>query len=302
MTKEINNIAASVKARLKRIAEAEAKPFDFLLMMYMIERLLYRLSISEFRDHFVLKGGLLLYIQLGDQARPTRDLDFLAQRLPSNADQIAGVFRRICEAGANDGLRFATDSITAGKIKEGADYEGVRINIDGYLEKSKKKLQLDIGFGDIVIPKPVMLEYPVLLEMKAPELQAYSMESVVAEKFEAMLALAAVNSRMKDFYDVFSISERFDFDGRVLSRAVSETLRRRGTHMPEEPVIFTSGFCQDHTKKIQWEAFIKRISKEEQEFEAILHRIKHFLEPVYDSILMEREFVKRWSHENKSWI
>jgi predicted nucleotidyltransferase component of viral defense system len=301
MTGEIKNTAASVKARLKTIADKEQKPFDFLLMLYMIERLLYRLSISNYNEKFVLKGGLLLYVHLEDRARPTRDVDFLARRISNDVESITKAFQEICKIECNDGLVYDTDHLIAERIKEDADYEGLRIKINGYLEKSRQTLQFDIGFGDVIVPKSLIMNYPVLLDMDCPEIHTYSIESVVAEKFEAMISLSFLNSRMKDFYDVFTISEKFNFDGRVLYEAIFETLQRRGTDLVKQPAVFMVDFLQDKTKQTQWEAFINRTTKQKLEFGVALTRIKDFLAPVYNQILQEREFFEQWDKASRTW-
>lgn len=301
MTEKITNTAASVKVKLKTIADKEQKPFDFLLRLYMIERLLYRLSISNYSDKFILKGGLLLYVHLEDKARPTRDVDFLARRISNEVEPISKAFQQICKIECDDGVLYDGDHLISERIKEDADYEGLRIKIIGYLEKPKETLQFDIGFGDVVVPKPVIMQYPVLLDMSCPEIHTYSIESVVAEKFEAMISLSFLNSRMKDFYDVFTLSEKFNFDGRVLYEAIFETFQRRGTALIKQPAVFTAGFLQDNTKKIQWEAFINRTIKQKLDFEIVLVRVKDFLEPVYNCILKEKEYFEQWDKENKIW-
>jgi predicted nucleotidyltransferase component of viral defense system len=302
MTKEIKNIAASVKAKLKAIAESENRQFDFLLMLYMIERLLYRLSISAYSDNFILKGGLLLYVHLEDKARPTKDIDFLARRIPNDIETITAVFRKICVIEYNDGLVYDTKNLVVEKIKEGADYEGIRIKVNCYLEKTKMLLQFDIGFGDVIVPKPVVMDYPVLLNMASPQIQTYSIESVIAEKFEAMIALADLNSRMKDFYDIYSISERFDFEGRVLYEAVFETFDRRGTNLFKEPLVFKEEFSHDENKQKQWQAFTKRILKRELDFKIVTENIRVFLEPIYHAVIHETEYFRKWERLSKRWV
>lgn len=273
-------------------------------MHYMIERLLYRLSISKFKDKFILKGGLLLYIHLEDRARPTRDVDFLARRIANDVDTITLAFQEICATQCNDGVSYDGDNLVAERIKEDADYQGLRIKVNGYLGNAKETLQFDIGFGDVVVPNPIVMDYPVLLEMDNPdnsEIHTYSIESVVAEKFEAMITLALLNSRMKDFYDLYVISEKFDLDGRTLYEAIFETFQRRGTDVDHNPVVFSGEFLNDPTKQIQWQAFLKRIAKQDMEFKAVLSRHQNFLGPIYQGILAEREFLGCWKCELKAW-
>ncbi|MCL2462818.1 MAG: nucleotidyl transferase AbiEii/AbiGii toxin family protein [Defluviitaleaceae bacterium] len=292
----------SVKARLKQLAAAEHKPFDYLMMHYFAERLLYRLSVSRYADNFILKGGLLLYTILENDARATRDVDFLARSLNNAPEELIEVFRVICAVEADDAIRFDLASVAAERIKEGADYEGVRVKVTGYLDRSRHGLQFDVGFGDVVVPKPVTMEYPSLLDMERPKIQAYSRESVVAEKFEAMIALAEANSRMKDFYDVYILSRMFDFEGLVLYEAIRQTLERRATPLAAAPAVFTEDFANAKDKQTQWQAFQKRIRVAEGVgLVEALTRIRAFIRPVYLAVLSENEWMKRWDSTGGHW-
>lgn len=292
----------SIKARLRNLAEKENRPFDYLLMHYFIERLLYRLSISDYADNFILKGGLLLYAMLDNDARATRDIDFLARRIENVPEELIRIFTDICSIDADDAVRFDASTITAQRIKEDADYEGVRIKLMGYLDRSRQVLQFDIGYGDIVVPGPLDVDYPSLLNMERPHLKAYSMESVIAEKFEAMIALAEANSRMKDFYDVYTLSRTYDFEGYTLYEAVRQTLERRATPLMRIPIIFTEKFSEDQAKQTQWYAFQRRIQIAQNiTFENALTEIKAFLLPVYESILNEEEFFGKWHAVPGEW-
>lgn len=190
MTKLVKDMAASVKARLLKIAREENRTLDDVMTMYMLERLLYRLSQSRFRNKFVLKGGLLLCVLFGEPHRTTKDIDFLARQINGTVENIGEVFGEICNIEGLDGVVYDGGSIELRKIKEDAEYEGVRVLITCYLGKAKKVLQIDVGFGDVVIPHPQEMHYPVILDMETPEIWAYSLESIVAEKFEAMIVLA----------------------------------------------------------------------------------------------------------------
>jgi predicted nucleotidyltransferase component of viral defense system len=228
----MKNIPASIRAKLYNIAKSQNRPFDEVLTLYMMERLIYRISRSRYNKRFVLKGGLLLYVLLGDTFRTTKDIDLLAKNLLNATEDIKSNFQEICMIEMDDGIEYLTDDIQVYRIKEDTIYEGVRVLIECYLGKVRKRLQIDIGFGDVIIPKPLILEYPTILNMPQPLMQAYSVESVVAEKFEAMIRLAHVNSRMKDFYDIYTLTESFDFDGRTLYESIFETFQRRGTPYP----------------------------------------------------------------------
>lgn len=299
----IKNIPASVGERLKNIAKQSGKTFDFILLLYFQERLLYRLSISHYRDQFVLKGGLFLFSLTQFKSRPTKDIDFLARQISNDIQYIKTAFESICAlATEEDGVEFDVKGITAERIKEGADYEGIRIKIPAALGKIKKQLQLDIGFGDVVIPKPQEMQYPTLLNMKPPEIRVYSTYSVIAEKFEAMISLSVVNSRMKDFYDVFTLLSTENFDGRVLWEAIFETFQRRRTNLEKEHPVFSPSFAEDESRNKQWKAFLQRTGiKEDLQFPFVMEKIRDFLFPVYESILKENEYWKMWNSRALKW-
>ena len=294
---------ASIRARLKNIADKEQKPFDFILLLYFNERLLYRLSISKYSKHFVLKGGLLLYSLTDEQARPTKDIDFLGREIINDIDKIREIFIEICDIPVNDAVVYDSSDMTCESIKEDADYEGIRIKLIAYLGNARKVLQIDIGFGDIIIPKPHIIEYPTLLDMENPVILAYSKESVISEKFEAMLYLADVNSRMKDFYDVYNLCVNFDFNGEILYKAIRETLTQRATPISNDPVVFTETFKNDKNKQTQWNAFRRRANVAiGLEFFDIMSVLCIFLMPMFEALIMEREFSKQWCFTKLKWV
>ncbi|MCL2225329.1 MAG: nucleotidyl transferase AbiEii/AbiGii toxin family protein [Defluviitaleaceae bacterium] len=297
------NNAASVQARLKNIAVKEHRQFDFIIMLYLVERLLFRLSISRYNEQFALKGGLLLYQIMNEKARLTKDIDLLAKEIASNLDTLRDIFTEVSAISCDDAVTYDSEGITAIRIKEDADYEGVRIKITGYIGNMRKSLQFDIGFGDVIVPKPEILEYPTLLDMEKPIIKAYSKESVIAEKFEAMIQLADQNSRMKDFYDIYSLCSSFDFDGRVLYEAILQTLTRRKTQTPKEPTVFTSAFADNKDKATQWSAFKRRTSVgADIDFPEAANMVGVFLQPIYESIIGEREFIGHWDKTGLRWV
>jgi len=298
-----SNNAASIKTRLKNIADSERKPFDFILMLYLVERLLFRLSISRYNEKFVLKGGLLLYLIMNEKARATKDIDLLAKDIGSNLDALRDIFADISVISSDDAVVYDSGSITVERIKEDTKYEGIRIKIIARLGTMRKSLQFDIGFGDIVVPKPEALVYPTLLEMESPIIKAYSKESVIAEKFEAMLFLAELNSRMKDFYDIYSLCTSFDFDGKVLYEAILQTIMQRGTNTPVEPTVFDKSFVSSKDKATQWRAFKRRTSVGgDLEFSEVANKIGVFLLPIYKNIILEKEFIGRWEKDTGKWL
>ncbi|MNO23417.1 hypothetical protein D3C76_132200 [compost metagenome] len=300
----IKNIPASVAERLKNIAKTSGKAFDTLLLLYLQERFLYRLSVSDYKDKFILKGGLFLFSQTQFKARPTKDVDFLARQIANELETLRDSFVKICSIDAPaDGVEFQLDKMTTERIKEDADYEGVRIKVTALLGRMRKSLQFDIGFGDVVVPKPQLIDYPVLLNMEAPQVQAYSKESVISEKFEAMITLSVMNSRMKDFYDIYTLLSTNDFDGRVLYEAVFETFQRRGTVLEKEHPLFQSTFADDDSRIRQWLAFMRRLGIEEPlTFQDMMICLVDFLEPLYQSLIHVDEFIGQWNCNERVWL
>jgi predicted nucleotidyltransferase component of viral defense system len=293
----------SVKAELKKEADANKKDFNFLLLHYFIERLLYRLSKSPYADNFILKGGLLLYAVLDNRGRATRDIDFLAERIKNTPAELVRVFTEIAAIPADDSVSFDTEKITTERIKEEADYQGTRIKLNAYLDRSRHILQFDIGFGDVIVPHSVDMIYPTLLNMEPPRLKAYSLESVIAEKFQAVIYLADLNSRMKDFYDIYQLSRHFDFNGEFLAEAITQTFKNRKTEFTQNPVVFTDNFSLQQEKKVQWLAFQRRtgIDNIPKDFSDIVKVIKKFLLPVYEALVKQEVFNSRWEKKTGKW-
>ena len=247
------NMAASVRDRLMQLSRARKEDFNLVLIRYAMERLLYRLSRSMHESTFILKGAILFTVWSGHPHRATKDIDLLGTGEP-DLGRLAQIFRDVCSLSVeDDGIVFEATSVTAARIKEDADYEGVRVRLTGKLGSARLDLQVDIGFGDAVTPTPKTIDFPVLLGSPAPRLRAYPRETVVAEKFEAMVQLGIANSRMKDFFDLSFLARTFEFDGTVLTKAIVATFARRGTSIPvEEPLAFTKTFAEDPQKKAQW--------------------------------------------------
>ncbi len=253
------NLAASVRDRLLALARVRGDDFQLLLTQFGLERLLYRLSQSAYRDRFILKGAML-FVLWGDQPhRPTRDVDFLALGDSSEAE-LRAIFRDLCNVTVkDDGLTLIADSVQVEVIRDETEYGGIRVKLFGDLAGARVPIQADIGFGDAVTPEAQEIEYPTLLGNPAPHLRAYPRETVVAEKYQALVDLGIANSRMKDFYDLLVIARDFDFDGANLSEAIRNTFSRRQTPLPEHtPSGLSADFYEDSHKNIQWKAFLKK--------------------------------------------
>jgi predicted nucleotidyltransferase component of viral defense system len=284
MPREPRNIGASVRARLLDRARAERSDFQTLLTRYALERLLYRLSVSPYRDRFILKGAMLFVTWVANPFRPTRDLDLLGHG-DSDAEAIAETFRAICaQPVTDDGVTFDFAALMAASIREEVEYGGVRVRTTATIAGARIPIQVDIGFGDAVTPAPIEIDYPVLLDAPPPHLRAYPVETVVAEKFEALVTLGIANSRLKDFYDLWLIAETFDLDRSVLETAVRNTFDRRQTALPgETPLGLSDAYAE--TWGHQWRTFLgrERMAAAPQGLAMVVADLRRFLLPLTET-------------------
>lgn len=289
------NVSASVHQRLLNKARESEAPFNELLQYYAMERFLYRLSQSEYVDRFILKGALLFRVWMVPDTRATRDIDFLAY-VDNSVDGLITIAHNILSVEvAEDGLVFDPGSVEAQRIKKDADYEGVRIHFNGLLGNARVRMQIDIGFGDVVHPAATKDQYPTLLDYPAPVLRFYPPETVMAEKIEAMLHLGVLNSRMKDFYDVWSLSQHQSFDGAILLEALKKTLVNRSTSVVQFSVLF-SELTEAGDKQEQWTAFVKKsMVAAPGEYADLLTEIGVIISPMLDAISEGSAFGETWS-------
>ena len=298
MTKRVlRDVAASVRQRLLNLHRKTGEDFGVILSRYAIERLLYRLSRSKYAESFVLKGAMLFAVWTERLHRPTRDLDLLGHG-PDSADRIASVFREIAGVDVEpDGQHFDAQQITVSDIREDQVYQGKRVKIPSRLGTARINVQVDIGFGDAVIPPPETVDYPTLLDMPAPRVRAYPREAAVAEKLQAMVALGMLNSRMKDFYDALVMSREFAFAGGRLVAAIAGTFGRRHTVFPASvPEGLSEDFGRDEDKITQWNAFLRRSRLEAPaaDFAEVVEEIARFLLPPLHAASVGGAFVLRW--------
>ncbi len=280
----MKNLSASIQARLKNFSKESGLDYTLVSRLYMQEGLLRRISLSSYSESFYLKGGLLLYSLSGFSSRPTQDIDLLGTRISGDESQLREIIKEILSVTAEDGLVFNTDSIVFTDITEGADYQGKRIKVSCSLGNMRTNLKLDIGFGDTVYPAPVEMDYPEILSEQGFQVYAYSIESVIAEKFETMIVLDAVNSRMKDFYDIYQILEENTLSKKTLTEAIKQAFRIRETVKPDNPAVFSEGFSEDLRNRNMWNAFLKRIKSKDIPFDTVLSEIRKHLEPIYRSL------------------
>ena len=270
--REIKNYGRSVKDRQLTVSKGNGIPYMTILVRYIQERLLYRVAHSEYRNNFFLKGGALLYAFNQEKARPTKDIDFLGTHINNDRDHIKSIFAQImdvlCE---EDGILFDKDSIVIEDITQDKEYNGLRLTVLASLDSVRQTISMDIGFGDVVTPGPQDLQYPLLLEnVPGMSILAYSLETVVAEKFEAMISLSVNNSRMKDFFDVYGILNARKLDKETLTDAIKNTFRNRGTSYMDNHPLFTDDFYKDTNRIVQWKGFLKNIKWQENiSFETI---------------------------------
>jgi predicted nucleotidyltransferase component of viral defense system len=299
-----SNTAASVRQKLLNLARERGEEFQFVLTRYAIERVLYRLSRSAHADRFVLKGAMLFELWTGQTHRSTLDVDLLSEE-SDNVDRLVAVFREVVAAEVeDDGLIIDPASVRGEQIREEQHYHGVRLTATTTLAGARIPLQIDIGFGDAVVPGPQVAEYPTLLDSSPPRLRVYPKETVVAEKFEAMVALGIANSRMKDFYDLYILSEQFDFDGDLLARAIAATFARRQTALPKSvPLGLTEPFAADASKSKQWTAFVMRgrLRVTAPSLAEIVTRLHSFLWPPAKAARDQRRFDGKWLHGSSAW-
>lgn len=294
--------AISVKDRLKKQAIEEKKTMQDKIVMYGLERTIYRLSISEYAERFTLKGGIFLYALFnGDYTRATTDIDLLAQCISNDIEEMKKVFKEIFSIKCDDALRFDLNTLDVIYITEFKEYHGVKVSILGYLDKTKVPISIDIGFGDIIYPERMKMDFPVLLDMDIPKVYAYSINSVVAEKFEAFVSLGLANSRYKDFYDIYVLADRYNFDGIELMNAIKETFNHRGTSF-DDIAAFENGFTDDETRLMRWNSFVKKKKAlVKLDFEETVQLLKILLFPIVDAIKKDELFEYSWSHEKKMW-
>lgn len=301
MSKRVpTNVAASVRQRLLNLSKEKGEDFTLTLVRYAAERFLYRLSASAHAEHFILKGALLLATRVNRPYRPTRDIDFLEYGEASKAGlakAIADIAKTEVE---DDGLTFDLDTLQVEEIRENQDYGGLRVSVSVMLERARIPLQIDVGYGDAVVPATIELKYPTLLGGSTPRVRAYPIETVVAEKVEAIAKLGMANSRMKDYYDLWVIAGTFAFDGSVLTRAFKATFERRGTELPvNDPIGLTDEFAEAPDNVKRWRAFIETNGLDDapKDLRTVVDAIRDFVAPPLRAAATGKSFEKEWSPE-----
>lgn len=288
MSKEQNkNYGKSIRTKLLNVAKKENVFYQTILTRYFQERLLYRMSQSRYRNNFYLKGGALMYAYERFAARPTLDIDFLGNNISNEGTSIIAAFKEICSVPfEEDGVIFDVGHITAQNITEFKDYHGIRLSIPVKMDSIAQVLTMDIGFGDVVTPSPVNLDFPILLEhLPCANILAYSLETVIAEKMHAIIDLADQSSRMKDYYDLHRILKEEKYDPEVLQEAIIRTFENRHTPYDENTMFFRKDFGINQQMEVRWKAFMRKITKAtDLSFSEVVGFIQETLRPYWENI------------------
>jgi predicted nucleotidyltransferase component of viral defense system len=274
--------ANAISMKLLEISKKKNFNHQLLLIRFFQERLLYRLSVSAYKNKLLLKGGNLLYSWQGAAARPTVDIDFAGQQLTNETNTIKEIFTGILAIDAHDEVQFDTSTLTVTEINEQNEYNGIRLKVMGNLGNIRQHLQIDIGFGDVVTPEAVLIDYPIILEdFESPNIFAYTMEAVIAEKLHAIIVLAQLNSRMKDFYDIYIIIQSLQFNNETLKLAIIQTFENRNTALNLDSMVFTEDFYQNQQRQSMWYAYLKKINATPITFEEVMQNIKSLVDEIF---------------------
>ena len=283
---EIKDYGKSNRTKLLNLSrQTKGADYNLILLRFVQERFLYRLSLSAYRENFFLKGGALLFAHERFAARPTRDMDFLGDHISRDKENIKRIMHEICSIECEeDGMTFecGEDEIWLEDITVEKEYNGTRVHMTAHMDTIVQQFSIDVGFGDVIVPQPAQLDYPLLIEgLPAVNVEAYSLETVVAEKFQTMIDRATINSRMKDFFDVYTILKADKVDDALLKEAVAEVFANRGTEMDADNVVFSDGFAQDGMRQTMWKAYLKKIKyKDELPFTEVMDVVRERLQPM----------------------
>jgi len=292
-----SNLPASIHQRLLNQARQQGRPLQELLQYFAIERFLFRLSQSSHATTFYLKGALMLRLWDSPLSRPTIDVDLMSRQVLSK-EVLEKTIKETCgQKVPDDGCFFDSSTVQAQPIRIEDQYGGIRVEFIAHVGKMRLNMQVDVGFGDVIVPGPVPIDFPALLDFPSPHLLAYSPESAIAEKFQAMVILDSANSRMKDFYDIWLLARTHRFDGAVLGQAVTATFTRRQTILPVDvPTGLTDTFAEDRTKQTQWHAFVRkgRITVDGVNFGQVVKLLREFLMPPTLAAVRGEVFASRW--------
>jgi len=284
MDKPKKNLEESIYSRLKNVAKQRKRPVQEVLKYYAMERFLYRLGVSPHQGSFYLKGGLMLMVWDPMSHRATVDIDLLAKTSNSIAN-LQKIINEICAIEViPDGMMFASQTLKLSEAQLEAEYHGISAAFSAQLFTAKLPMRIDFGFSDTILPHPAKVKYPTLLDLPAPELKGYTPQTSIAEKFESIIRLGFANTRMKDFYDIWLLTQQFDFDRQELHKIVQQILKNRGTVIEGEPIAFLESFYDNPIKKDKWNAFLKDISHEPLPLEKIMIDLRTFFKDLLPAV------------------
>ena len=297
----MSDLAASVLAKLKNRAKASGISYQQCLQLFFQEEFLRRLAASKYAENFVLKGGLFIYTLTNFESRATVDVDFLMRGLNNDLARMDEIIAEILAVPTgNDFVTFKTSK--AEPIALQRKYHGVSMQITGYIKNVRVPFNVDIGIGDVIIPHPERRSIQTQLDgYEKPEILTYSLESTIAEKFDAILQRFELTGRMKDFYDIYYLSRTFDFDGLKLQTAIQETLQNRGTAYEKESFNRVIALADDEDMQTKWRFFLKTLGNPEISFQDIMMGIQRFLAPVWEAILKQDELLAVWHSDHAEW-
>jgi predicted nucleotidyltransferase component of viral defense system len=296
------DIGASVIARLKNKARREKLQLQLLLNLFCQEEFLRRIGKSRFSDNFILKGGFLLYTLSGFKSRPTMDADYLLKNQSNDIGNIEEIILEITSiSGKNDFIKFEIKNLKP--ITEQREYNGIRVNMIGYIRNTKTPFSIDIGVGDVVVPPPGKIDLPVLLDdFEKPNVLTYSLETTIAEKLDSIISRMELTSRMKDFFDIYYLANTNNFEARKIQEAIFETLQNRHTAYEKDTISEISNLVNDKDILLRWESFCKKTLKFDLNFKEIILEIVEFIEIPFKAILEEDETFDIWNHEQKQYV
>ena len=296
------DMAASVLARLKNKAAESGRSYQLCLQLFCQEEFLRRLEKSKYAENLVLKGGLFIYSLTDFDSRVTVDVDFLLRKIPNTPEQLKSVLEEIIaiETG-NDFVTFEIKDVAP--IAVAKKYAGIGASVVARIKNTKTPFSIDFGIGDVIVPKQEKRKIPTqLTDFDAPTVNTYSVETTIAEKIDAILSLMEFSSRMKDYYDIYYIANKFDFDGNVLTEALKKTFANREHSFTVEQFEQVIGFADDDAMQKKWKAFVRKIDDKTDDYSTVLNTIKAFLAELFAAAIEGKEFDKQWVANNGEWM
>lgn len=296
------DIAASVLARLKNKAAESGRSYQLCLQLFCQEEFLRRLEKSKYAENLVLKGGLFIYSLTDFDSRVTVDVDFLLRQMPNTPEQLKTVLEEIIATPTgNDFITFEIKDVAP--IAVAKKYAGIGASVVARIKNTKTPFSIDFGVGDVIVPKQEKRKIPTQLsDFDAPTVNTYSLETTIAEKIDAILSLMEFSSRMKDYYDIYYLANKFDFDGATLAKALKKTFENRGHSFTVEQFEQVMGFDNDYAMQKKWKAFVRKIDTKTDDYSTVLRTIKAFLAEPFVAAVRDKEFTGKWSVSKNEWI